>query len=210
MSPRAGRRARAYGDRGAGTDGAGRPRRGASPERGLRSSRSAGAGGSEFVPVCRGPPRCADLGDEKDRVGGPVFQHIRAFQRGTKISTAQCSRVADGSATGMSLCARALPLTVIASPALLWCWRWLSATSTSTRLAPRPGATTRARAGRGRRPSAAAGWTARGSCRCAAVTAASCPPIWLRVSIRWPATSPSGFSPGRSCRRVSAASPPPP
>ena len=57
MSPRAGRRARAYGDRGVGVDGAGRPRRGASLERGLRSGRCAGAGGSEFVPVCRGPPR---------------------------------------------------------------------------------------------------------------------------------------------------------
>ena len=88
MSPRAGRRARAYGDLGAGTDGAGRPQRGAAPERRLRSSRRASAGGSEFVPVCRGPPRRADLGDEKDRVRGPVFQHIRAFQRGTKISTA--------------------------------------------------------------------------------------------------------------------------
>jgi hypothetical protein len=57
MSPRAGRRALAYGNRGPGVDGAGRPRRGGAPERRLRSSRCAGAGGPEFVPVCRGPPR---------------------------------------------------------------------------------------------------------------------------------------------------------
>jgi hypothetical protein len=97
---------------------------------------------------------------------------------------------------------------VIANSARLRRWRWLSATSTSTRRAPRPGATIRARAGRGRRPSAAAGWAARGSCRCAAGTEASCPSIWLRGSIRWPAISPSGFSPGRSCHSGSVASPP--
>jgi len=79
------------------------------------------------------------------------------------------------------------------------CWRWRSATSTSTRQRLRPGATTRARAGPGRKPNAAAAWTARGSCRCAAVTAASCPPIWLSGSIRWPPTSACGSSPERSC-----------
>ena len=57
MSPRAGRRARADGNRGTGVDVAGRPRRGRAPERRLRSSRCADAGGPEFVPVCRGPPR---------------------------------------------------------------------------------------------------------------------------------------------------------
>jgi hypothetical protein len=65
MSVLAGRRTRAYGELRAGTDGASRPRRGV--ERDLRSSGSAREGRSEFSPLCRGPPRCADLGDEKDR-----------------------------------------------------------------------------------------------------------------------------------------------
>jgi hypothetical protein len=88
MSPRAGRRARAYGDLGAGTDGARRQHPGALPEMGWRSTPSTSAGGCEFVSPSRGPPDRAALGNEKDRVRGPVFQHIRAFQRGTKISTA--------------------------------------------------------------------------------------------------------------------------
>jgi hypothetical protein len=97
-------------------------------------------------------------------------------------------------------------LTVIANPALLRCWRWLSATSTSTLRGLLPGATTRARAGRGRRPSAAAEWTVVGFCRCAAVSAASCPSTSPSASIRWPAISPSGFSPGLSCRHALAGS----
>ena len=48
MSPRAGRRARAYGNRGPGVDGGGRPRRAGVPERRLRPSCCVGAGGSEF------------------------------------------------------------------------------------------------------------------------------------------------------------------
>jgi hypothetical protein len=83
MRPRAGRRPRAYGDVGTGTDGAGGQQHGALPERGRRSSRSAGAGDSEVMSACRGPPTVA-LGDEKDRVRGPVFQNIGAFQRRTR------------------------------------------------------------------------------------------------------------------------------
>lgn len=88
MTPRARRLARAYGDLGAGTDGARRQHPGALPEMRWRSTPSTSAGGCEFVSPSRGPPDRAALGNEKDRVHGPVFQHIRAFQRGTKISTA--------------------------------------------------------------------------------------------------------------------------
>ena len=99
MSVLAGRRTRANGELRAGTDGASRPRRRA--ERDLRSRRSARERHSEFSPLCRGPPSCADLGDEKDRVRGPVFQHIRAYPARHKNQYGECSRVADGSATGM-------------------------------------------------------------------------------------------------------------
>ena len=68
MSPRLVWRARADGNRGPGVDGAGQPRHGAAPERRRRSSRCAGARGSDFVPACRGPPHSAVLGNEKDRV----------------------------------------------------------------------------------------------------------------------------------------------
>jgi hypothetical protein len=210
MSPRVACRALAYGERGAGTDGARRQHPGALPKTSWRSGPSRSAGGCEFVSPSRGPPdrRCPRKRERPgSRPGLPTHTRLPARH---KNRYGQCSRLADGSATGISLCARSLALTVIANPAVLRRWRWLSATSTSTRLAPRPGATTRARAVRGRRPSAAAGWTARGSCRCAAVTAASCPSTWRRGSMRWPATSPSGSSPERSCQSVSAASPPPP
>ena len=63
--------------------GAGPLRRGPSLERGLRCGPSTGAGDSEFVSPCRGPPDRAGLGDEKDRGLGPVFQNIGAFQRRT-------------------------------------------------------------------------------------------------------------------------------
>ncbi len=59
MSPREAVGRAPTANRGPGVDGAGRQRRGASPERRLRSSRCAGAGGSEFVPACRGPPHCS-------------------------------------------------------------------------------------------------------------------------------------------------------
>ena len=86
MSPRAGRRARAYGDRGPGVDGAGRQRRGAAPERGLAVQpmcergrlgvRARRAGGHRTV-----------LPSETRKTGFAArsSRHIRAFQRGTKI-----------------------------------------------------------------------------------------------------------------------------
>ena len=67
MSPRAGPRVGAYGDLGAGTEGARRAGRGASPGRGLRSSRCVCAGGSEVLSRCRGPPH--SLPWKKERPG---------------------------------------------------------------------------------------------------------------------------------------------
>jgi hypothetical protein len=79
MRPRAGRPPRAYGDLGIGTDGAGRQQRGASPERGRRSSRSAGAGGSEkWVLDAAGSSRRSS-----EERGGPPPTVFEAFQTGS-------------------------------------------------------------------------------------------------------------------------------
>ncbi len=88
MSPRVACQARAYGDLAAGTDRARRQHPGGLPETGWRPSPLTSAGGCVLVSPSRGPPDRTDLGNEKDRVRGPVFQNIRAFQRGKKISTA--------------------------------------------------------------------------------------------------------------------------
>src|ERR1035441_11020808 len=96
MSPRAGRRARAYGDLAAGTDRARRQHPGGLPETGWRPSPLTSAGGCVLVSRSRGPPDRTDLGNEKDRVRGPVFQNIRAFQRGTRISTASVAGLRTG------------------------------------------------------------------------------------------------------------------
>jgi hypothetical protein len=105
----------------------------------------------------------------RERPGSsPVFQNIGAFQR-AQDQYGQCSRRADGTATGSWCCSRASSLRSSRAPPLR-CWRWLSATSTSIRRAPRLGA--RARASRGRGLGAAAPSMAGGSCRWAAATAA--------------------------------------
>ena len=208
MSPRVACQARAYGELGTGTDGAGRPRRGASGGCGRRFSRSAGTGGPDFAPPCRGPPPLL-LSETRKTGRQPGLPTHRRLPAPDKISTGSVAR----SRPELRSASRAAPVRPrwwSSRAPRLRCWRWLSAISTSARREPRPGATTHARAGRRRRLSAAAEWTARGSCRYAAVTAASCPSTSPSVSIRWPATSPPGFSPGRSCRRGSAASPPPP
>jgi len=95
MGPRLARRARAYGDLCASTDGAGAQRGGTARERGLRSSRP--TGGSEFAPRCRGPPHCAAFGDEKDRVAARSFRRLPAPH---KNGMSESSRVADGNVTG--------------------------------------------------------------------------------------------------------------
>jgi len=113
-----GRQCHACSELRAGTDGAGQSARRASPMRGLRSSPSTGAGGCEFVSPSRGPPDRAGLGDEKDRVGGPAFQNIGAFERRTRSVRASVrgGRM-ERRPTGMSLLRPCVLAAVIASPA---------------------------------------------------------------------------------------------
>ena len=84
----------------------------------------------------------------------------------------QCSRRADGTATGQLVLLPCVSLRSSRAPRLR-CWRSLSATSTSTRRSPHRGGTTRAPASRSKRPSVAVVSSARDSYRGAAATAAA-------------------------------------
>ena len=150
-------------------------------------------------PSCRGPP-VRRRPQRRERPGGqPGLPLHRRLSAPNKDHNGQCSRLADGRARPAFDAARVRWRSSRAPP--WWGWRWLSASSISTRRAWRLGATICARAGLGRRPSVAAGSIGGGLCRCAAAGAGSCPWIWRRGWMRWPAISRSGFSRGRSCPR---------
>jgi hypothetical protein len=114
MKPPAGRRPRASGD--LGTDGAGRQQRGASLERGRRSRRSAGAGGSEVVSACRGPPHGCPR--RRERPGSrPGLSEHRRLPAPHKISTGSLAGGRTETRPAISA-VRCVLAEVIASPAL--------------------------------------------------------------------------------------------
>jgi hypothetical protein len=73
-------------------------------------------GSREVVSPSRGPPRGAGLGNEKDRATNPVFQRHRRFPAPHKLSTDQCTPVADGVVTEMRCCVRSLSLRSSRTP----------------------------------------------------------------------------------------------